>query len=151
MSATSIPFPPFTENTWTATNPKESTVLFRLPIALERMVALLDDDSGGDDYGQVGPSQFAFRTAYRMVFRAITLLNDDIPCAPVVDAEGGIRITWNRYEKQIKLICPSTPDAPVYIYQSSPAGNSLRDQNVTASVLADRLAWLVTRESATAA
>jgi hypothetical protein len=153
MSAPSIPFPPqFTENTWTATSPKRSTVLFRLPVSLSRLFSLLEE-SGEDDYGQIGPSQFAFKTACLMVVSATALLDEDIqdiPCAPVVDSEGGIRITWTRYNKQIKLVCPSTKDAQVYIYQSSPAGTSLRDQNVTASVLADRLSWLNTRESAAA-
>jgi hypothetical protein len=148
MSAASVPLP-FTENNWTATNPKESPVLFTLPLSLWRVFSLLDE-SGEDDYGQLGPSQFAFKTACFMVANAIALLNQDIPCAPVVDPDGGIRITWTRYNKQIKLICPSAKDAPVYIYQSSPAGNSLRDRNVTASVLADRLSWLATRESAAA-
>jgi hypothetical protein len=151
MSAASIPFPPpqFRENNWTATSPKESAVLFRLPVSISRLFLLLDEN-GEDDYGQIGPSQFAFKTAFLMVAHAIALLDEDLPCAPVVDAEGGIRITWTRYNKQIKLICPSGKDAPVYIYQSSPAGNSLRDKNVTASVLADRLSWLTTREPSVA-
>jgi hypothetical protein len=150
MSASSGCLPLFTENTWTATNPKEASVLLRMPTSVLRMLSLLDEN-GEDDYGQIGPSQFAFKTAFMMVIDAIVLLDEDIPCAPVVDSEGGIRITWSRYNKQVKLICPSSKDAPVYVYQSSPAGNSLRDQNVTASVLAEKLSWLIKRESASAA
>jgi hypothetical protein len=149
MSDLAIPLPPFTENTWSASNPKKASVLFKLPISLSRLLALLDEN-GEDDYGQIGPSQFAFKTAYLIVFHAIILLGEDLPCAPVVDAEGGVRVTWTRYNKQIKLICPSAKNASVYIYQSSPAGTSLRNQNVTPSVLADRLSWLITRESAAA-
>ena len=153
MSAASIlALPLFTKDTGKATNPKASSVAYRIPVAFSRLFSILDD-SGEDEYGQIGPSQFAFKTACLMVVRAFALLDEDIqdiPCAPVVDAEGGIRITWNRYNKQIKLVCPSAKDAPVYIYQSSDTGTSLRDQNVTASVLADRLSWLNTRESAAA-
>lgn len=149
MSAHPIPFPQFTENTWTASTAETASALMRLPTSLSRLFCLLEEN-GEDDYGQVGPSQFAFRTAFLMVAHAIALLNEDVPCAPVVDSEGGVRITWNRYDKQIKLICPATKDAPVYIYQSSLAGNSLRNQNVNASVLADRLSWLISRESAAA-
>jgi hypothetical protein len=108
------------------------------------------DEEGEDDHGQVGPSQFAFKTAFYLVFHAISILGQDLPAAPVVDSEGGIRITWNYYNKQIKLVCPANKDAPVYIYQSSPAGNALRNQNLSAAVLADRLSWLTTRESAIA-
>lgn len=144
------PFPPqFIENDWTATTPRESAVLFRLPISISRLFGLLDEN-GEDDYGQIGPSQFAFKTAFLLVAHAIALLDEDIPCAPVVDSEGGVRVTWNHYNKQIKLVCPAAKDSPVYIYQSSPAGTSLRDKNVTPSVLADRLSWLTTRESAAA-
>jgi hypothetical protein len=149
MSALPIAFPQFTENTWTASTPRTSSAFFRLPVSLSRLFSLLDEN-GEDDYGQIGPSQFAFKTAFLMVAHAISLLDEDLPCAPVVDSEGGIRITWNRYNKQIKLVCPPTKDAPVYIYQASPAGNSLRNQNVTASVLAERLSWLISRESAAA-
>jgi hypothetical protein len=152
MSASSIPLPPFMENTYSASNPGTSSAFSKLPISLFRLFELLDESgSGEDDYGVVGPTMYAFRSAFLMVAQAISFLDEDLPCAPVADAEGGIRITWNRYGKQIKLVCPSTKESPVYIYQSSPAGNSLRNQNVTASVLAERLSWLISRESESAA
>jgi len=143
-------FPLFSENTWSASHTKPSSVLWRLPVSLSRLMHLLEEN-GEDDHGQIGPSQFAFKTAFFLVFKAISILGQDLPAAPVVDSEGGIRITWNCYSRQIKLVCPASKDTPVYIYQSCPAGNSLRNQNVTASVLADRLSWLSTRESTTAA
>jgi hypothetical protein len=148
-ASTSFPLPRFTENTWTATNSKASPAFLRLPVSLSRLISLLDEN-GEDDYGQIGPSQFAFKTAFRLVANAISILDEDLPAAAVVDSEGGIRITWNRYDRQIKLVCPATKDAPVYVYRSSPGDNSLRNQNVTAAVLADRLSWLITRESAAA-
>jgi hypothetical protein len=148
MASTTLPL--FTQNTWTATSSKESAVLLRLPISLLRLLALLDEN-GEDDYGQIGPSQFAFRTAFYMIAHATAILDEDIPCIPVVDAEGGIRVTWNRFGKQIKLICPSTKEGLAYIYQSSPSGNSLRDQNVSSALLADRLSWLTRREPSAAA
>jgi hypothetical protein len=151
MSASSITYPDFTENTWTASNAKPSSAFSKLPISLSRLFFLLDENDSAEDDGHQGPTQFAFKTAFLMVAHAISLLDDDLPCAPVLDSEGGIRITWNRYGKQLKLICPATKDAPMYIYQSCPSGNHLRNHNVTASVLADRLSWLTTRESAASA
>lgn len=147
MSAASLPL--FYKNTWTATHAKPTTVLRKLPVSLSRLICLLEE-SGEDDYGQIGPSQFAFKTAFLLVANAVAILDQDLPAAPVVDSEGGVRITWNRFDKQIKLVCPAKKDAPVYIYQSSPAGSSLRNQNVTAAVLAERLQWLTTREFAAA-
>ena len=149
MSAHSMPWPLITKSTWSATRAGNSAAILHLPVSLSRLVALLDE-SNLEDYQQAGPSQFAFRTAFLLVAEAVAILEEDLPCAPVVDPEGGIRITWNRYNKQIKLVCPANRDSPIYIYQSSPAGNSLRNQHVTSSVLADRLAWLITRESAAA-
>lgn len=148
MSAAAIPL--FRQNTWSASSPRASTAILRLPDSLSRLFALLDE-SGEDDYGQKGPSQLAFKTAFLLLAQAISILEEDVPAgAPSVDSEGGIRITWNHLGKQLKLVCPATKDTPVYIYQSSVAGTSLRNQNITASVLADRLAWLSTRESAAA-
>jgi len=138
--------PLFAENTWTASVARASSGFWTLPLSLSRLVSLLDDN-GRDDYGEIGPSQFAFKTAFVLVAHAVSILDEDLAAVPVIDSEGGIRVTWNHYGKQIKLVCPATKDSPIYIYQSSAAGNSLRNHNVTASVLADRLVWLTTRES----
>lgn len=147
MSTTTLPL--FSQNTWSSSLANTSNVLWRLPISLSRIVGLLDE-SGEDDHGQVGPTQYAFKTAFFFVFEATAILGQDVPAAPVVDSEGGIRITWNHYGKQVKLVCPASKEAPVYIYQSSAAGDSLRNQNVTSTVLAERLTWLCSRESAAA-
>jgi hypothetical protein len=117
-----------------------------MELSVQRLVYLLDE-SGEDDFGRIGPSQFAFKNALLLVVRAITILGEDVPSSPAVDSQGGIRVTWRNDGKQLKLICPATKDAQIYLYQSSSQGTSLRDQNVTAAVLAERLAWLVSRES----
>ncbi|MGI9073199.1 MAG: hypothetical protein ACR2JB_18240 [Bryobacteraceae bacterium] len=149
MSVLSLPLPPLTESTWTDSNAKRSHVLSRLPVSILRLLLLLEE-SGEDDHGQIGPTQFAFKTALLLVWYATQNLNEDVPGSPVVDSEGGIRITWSRYNKQIKLVCPATSAGQLYIYQSSPSGSSVRNENVTAAVLADRLYWLISRESAAA-
>ena len=116
-----------------------------LPVSLSRLVDLLDEDERDDQY-EVGPTQFAFKTAFRLVQQAEAALGEEVSSSPVVDSEGGIRVTWRRGDRQIKLVCPAANNAPLYIYQSSPTGNSLRNQNVTAPVLAERLLWLINRE-----
>ena len=149
MSAASTFFPQFTTNTWSASHAKRAEVFVLLPLSLRRLISLLSE-GGEDDHGQIGPSQFAFKNAFMLVADAISILGDDVPSSPVVDSQGGIRITWRNGNKHVKLICPAERDAAVYIYQASGDGNSLRNQNVTAAVLADRLSWLTNRESAAA-
>jgi hypothetical protein len=142
-------FPLFFRNTWTASK-STPTANPTLPLSVQRLVSLLDEN-GEDDYGKIGPSQYAFKSAFRLVANAVVNLGRDLPSSPVVDSEGGIRVTWRSGDKIVKLVCPASKDAPIYIYHSSRSGNSLRNQNVTATVLAERLAWLSDRESAAAA
>ena len=155
-------FPTFVRNTWTSTQtPPESYMHVvgmasapqpslgrEIPVSLSRLVDLLDDN-GEDDYGVIGPTQFAFKTAFRMIEKAEKIAGGEFSSSPSVDAEGGIRVTWRNGDRQIKLICPSAPDLPMYVYQSSPEGSALRNQNVTVTALAERLSWLVNCEPAT--
>jgi hypothetical protein len=120
----------------------------KLPVSLLRLLALLDE-GGEDDHGRIGPTQFAFKTAFLMIAEAICMADGETPdSSPSVDSQGGIRVTWRRDDKTVKLVCPSTKDGPLYIYHSSTAGNSLRNQNVTPLVLAERLSWLTASEPA---
>lgn len=141
------------KNTFTATAQRSSTEILRLPVSLSRLLALLaengEEDYGTnreDDYGSIGPSQFAFFTAFSLVARAISILGEDFACSPSIDSGGGIRVTWRRGDRQVKLICPAERDMTTYIYQASASGSSIRDQGVTAAVVADWLSWLVNRE-----
>ena len=113
-----------------------------VPVSLQRLLDLLGE-KGEDDYGVVDPTQFAFKTAFEFVLRAESMLGRDVKSAPVVDSEGGIRITWRSGNGQVKLICPATPKGTIYVYESSPMGSSVHNQNVTFATLAGRLAWLL--------
>jgi hypothetical protein len=119
-------------------------------LSILRLVNLLDGNGDGeteDDYGAIIPSMFAFETAVGLVRGAIKIMGEDVISSPVVDSQGGIRVTWRRGGGQVKLICPATKEGPLYIYQSSSEGNSVQDQNVTAEALAARLSLLTDRES----
>ncbi|HEY1185676.1 MAG TPA: hypothetical protein VGE89_15900 [Bryobacteraceae bacterium] len=118
-----------------------------LAASLSRLVELLEEN-GEDDYGQISPTQFAFLTAYRMVERAEALAGPGIASSPAVDSEGGIRISWRRGDRQVKLVCPASPEMPIYIYwcESSTDVSSVQNQNVTADALAEKLSWLTSRE-----
>ena len=142
MSATSVPF---SHNTLTATRRENSAVILRLPVSLERLLALLEEN-GADDYGAIGPAQFAFWRSFKLVADAIAIVGEDFAASPSIDAEGGIRVTWKRGDRTVKLVCPANREQPIYIYYASPQGNILRNEDITASALAGRLFWLINRE-----
>jgi hypothetical protein len=142
MSATTIPFP---HNTLTATRRQNSAVILKLPASLERLLALLEE-GGADDYGEIGPAQFAFWRSFKLVADAIAIVGEDFAASPSVDSEGGIRVTWKKGDRTIKLVCPKDRDQPVYVYHASPHGQALQNDGITASVLAERLSWLINRE-----
>ncbi|HVP48799.1 MAG TPA: hypothetical protein VMT32_19535 [Bryobacteraceae bacterium] len=133
------------EGNFTETRRRTSTEFLRQPVSVLRLVALLADERDEDDHG---PSQFAFWKAFIMVSDAISILGEDFASSPTVDSQGGIRITWRRGDRQVKLICPATRGMPMYIYEASPEGNAITNEGVTASMLADKLYWLINRESA---
>jgi hypothetical protein len=139
--------PLYTENKMTSTpRARAADVVILRPLSLRRLVALLDNSD--EDEGHASPTQFAFKTAFDLIEEAEHILGRGAVSSPVADSEGGIRVTWRNGDRLVKLICPATREAPVYIYQSSADGNSLRNQNITGTVLAERLAWLADREPA---
>jgi len=137
----------FWKNTFTETRHHVAPCTMQLPLSLSRLLDLLAE-SGEDDYGAIGPSQLAFLRTFRLVLGAIEVLGEDFPCSAAVDSQGGIRVTWRRGDRQVKLVCPATRETPVYIYHSSPSGNGLRNEKITAAELANRLDWLINREPA---
>jgi hypothetical protein len=139
----------FWQNTFTATLHRTSTDILQLPVSLSRLLGLLAE-SGEDDYGAKGPAQFAFWKAFSFVSDAISLLGEDFACSPSVDSDGGIRVTWRRGDRIVKLVCPAAREMPVYLYRASPNGNSLRNEGVTTAVLAEWLSWLINRASTAA-
>ena len=113
-----------------------------ISVSYQRLLNLLTE-KGEDDYGRVDPTQFAFKTASEFILNAEWMLGRDIKSSSVVDSEGGIRTTWAAGDRKVKLVCPATPNSSVYIYESSPMGGVVHDQEVTFLVLAKRLSWLL--------
>jgi CBS domain-containing protein len=111
-----------------------------------RLFAGDEDGNREDDYGAIAPSVYALQAALVLVAGAIKIMREDIPGVPVVDSEGGIRITWKQGDRLVRLVCPAAKEGQLYIYQSSAGVNSILNQNVTAEALATRLATLVARE-----
>jgi hypothetical protein len=124
-----------------------SAVIETPETSTSRLAKLLEEN-GEDDYGALGPSQLAFYAALKLVDEAERMIKGKVISSPVVDSQGGIRITWRNGDRQVKLVCPATNETPVHIYRSSPLRNLLQNANITAAVLADNLSWLKDREPA---
>jgi hypothetical protein len=108
---------------------------------LTRLLDLLDEH-GEDDYGLLDPTQYAFRSAFKLVRLAQRQMVERIAGSPSVDSLGGIRITWRRDDREIRLVCPGDRGQQVYLYQESEHHNSAIHE-VTPSVLAQKLSWLI--------
>jgi hypothetical protein len=111
-------------------------------VSLQRLTDLLDE-SGEDDFGVSGPTQFAFKNALNLVTRAESRLDRKVKSTPILDSEGGISVTWRHGDRQVKLACPATPESAPFIYIRSPEGSRLDRKDVTDVGLAAHLAWLL--------
>jgi hypothetical protein len=140
-----------TKNTWTSTRSARRPDVIPLSgraqpaeqeLSLRRLLDLLAQDETDEDENQAGPSQFAFLTAYNLIQEAEKGACLPLRSSPVVDSEGGIRVTWRHQDRQVKLVCPAKRDGVLYLYWASKDGNGIRNENVTASTLTDRLSWL---------
>lgn len=109
--------------------------------SLLRLVDLLEG-SGEDEYGEVGPTQHAFKSAYRLIDSAEKQIVANTTGSPCVDSLGGIRVTWKLGDREVRLICPATNNDAVYLYHQSEAEH-LVSREVTAKLLADKLLWLL--------
>ncbi len=108
---------------------------------LSRLLDLLDEH-GEDDYGLLDPSQHAFRTAFKLIRNAQRSMVVRVAGSPSVDSYGGIRVTWRRQDREIRLICPAGRTEQTYIYQESEHRNQAF-HDVTPEILADKLSWLI--------
>jgi hypothetical protein len=108
-----------------------------------RLIDLLEE-TGNDDYGQIGPDQISFGTVLKLVKTAESMVvTGTAPSgSPSVDSRGGIRITWRNGEKEIRLIC--SPDNPrsVYLYLEGPNMEAEIQEAATGQTLSDSFSWL---------
>jgi hypothetical protein len=109
---------------------------------LSRLLDLLDEN-GEDDYGMVSPTQHAFKSAFKLIRDAQRQMGGvRIVGSASVDSVGGIRVAWNREDREIRLVCPASQPSQVYIYQQSESRNRAI-HGVSPEVLAHKLSWLI--------
>ena len=109
-----------------------------LSVTQSRLLSLLDS-SGRDEFGELSPTQSAFRKTFELVSYAEAILGISRPRGScTVDSEGGIRTTWSLPDKEVRLICPSNASQEVYLYVETGQGPSI-SKLPTPSVLAEHL------------
>lgn len=87
-------------------------------ITIERLIELLDLEEE-DEYGILRPTEYAFRTAMKLVVEAYDSMGDNFPKASIAtDDRGSIRLAWTSLEldRTICLFCPHNGSERAYIY-----------------------------------
>lgn len=116
--------------------------LINFRITMQRLLELLDLEEE-DDYGILRPTEYAFRTAVKLVVEAYDAIGDTFPKGGSGTNElGGIFLHWKNIEKDcnIHLFCPSSPEDKAYIYHQKSDEYSSEDV-VSALTLVHWLEW----------
>lgn len=103
---------------------------------LESWTALFEEDE------EFIPTPTAMTTAYGLVISVLNNMTPDMPNPKIVpDGQGGIHVYFNRPNRRVHLIVPSSPTNPPFIYVSSTSGANTFS-NATRDMLCEHLRWL---------
>ena len=116
--------------------------LINFRITMQRLLELLDLEEE-DDYGILRPTEYAFRTAVKLVVEAYDLIGENFPKASTAtDDRGSITLDWTSLdpERTVRLLCPFSPEKPADIYHHTSNKYGV-DDTVSAQTLVDWLQW----------
>lgn len=100
------------------TDSSSNSGLLNFRITVERLIELLDLEEE-DDYGILRPTEYAFRTAMKLVVEAYDSMGNSFPKASTgTDDRGSIRLAWQNInaDRRVRLFCPHSSDDKAYIY-----------------------------------
>lgn len=100
------------------TGSSSNSGLSNFRITVERLIELLDLEEE-DEYGILRPTEYAFRTAMKLVVEAYDSMGNSFPkCSTGTDDQGSIRLAWTSLEldRTIRLFCPHNGSERAYIY-----------------------------------
>ena len=103
----------------TETSPQSGLLNYR--ITAQRILELLELEEE-DEYGILKPTEYAFRTAMKLVLGAYDSMGNSFPKASACpDEKGGIMLDWSKENLSctIHLFCPSSPEIKAYIYHQT--------------------------------
>ena len=93
--------------------------LLNFRITVERPIQLLDLQEE-DEQGILRPTEYAFRTAMKLVVEAQDSMGNSFPrCSTGTDDRGSIRLAWQNIngDRRVRLFCPHNADEKAYIYR----------------------------------
>jgi hypothetical protein len=111
-------------------------------ITIERLIELLDLESE-DEYGILRPTEYAFRTAMKLVVEAYDRMGNSFPkCSIGTDDRGSIRLAWQNLNSncRVRLFFPSNAEEKAYIYHQKNQEYKSEDL-ISASTLVHWLEW----------
>lgn len=111
-------------------------------ITVERLIELLDLEEE-DEYGILRPTEYAFRTAMKLVVEAYDTMGNSFPkCSTGTDDQGSIRLAWQHLNAdcRVRLFCPSNAEEKAYIYHQKNQEYKSEDV-ISASTLVHWLEW----------
>ncbi|XZN91092.1 MAG: hypothetical protein ACM65M_26440 [Microcoleus sp.] len=111
-------------------------------ITVERLIELLDLEEE-DEYGILRPTEYAFRTAMKLVVEAYDSMGNSFPkCSTGTDDQGSIRLAWENInaDRRVRLFCPSNAEEKAYIYHQKNQEYKSEDL-ISASTLVHWLEW----------
>ncbi|MEG4013228.1 MULTISPECIES: hypothetical protein [unclassified Microcoleus] len=111
-------------------------------ITIERLIELLDLEEE-DEYGILRPTEYAFRTAMKLVVEAYDSMGNSFPKASKIspNKKGSIWLAWENTnaDRTVRLISPINAGQKSYIYHVS--GENRSKDITSAVILVDRLNW----------
>ncbi|MEG4808776.1 hypothetical protein QUA82_14170 [Microcoleus sp. F8-D3] len=124
------------------TDSSSNSGLLNFRITVERLIELLDLEEQ-DEYGILRPTEYAFKTAMKLVVEAYDSMGNSFPKAsPGTDDRGSITLDWTSLEPEltVRLFCPHNADDKAYIYHHKSEEYGSKDIT-SAAILVDRLKW----------
>ncbi|MEG4324281.1 hypothetical protein [Microcoleus sp. herbarium5] len=124
------------------TDSSSNSGLSNFRITVERLIELLDLEED-DEYGILRPTEYAFRTAMKLVVEAYDSMGNSFPKASTgTDDQGSIRLAWQniKADRRVRLFCPHSSDEKAYIYHQD--SDKYASQNITSgAILVYWLEW----------
>jgi hypothetical protein len=103
------------------TDSSSNSGLSNFRITVERLLELLELEQE-DEYGILRPTEYAFRTAMKLIVETYDILGDTFPKASTgTDDLGSIRLAWQNVnaDQRVRLFCPHSSDEKAYIYHQN--------------------------------
>ncbi|MBE9162988.1 MULTISPECIES: hypothetical protein [Microcoleaceae] len=103
------------------TDSNSNSGLSNFRITVERLLELLDLEEE-DEYGILRPTEYAFRTAMKLVVEAYDRMGNSFPKASTAtDDRGSIRLAWQnrKADRKVRLFCPSNAEEKTYVYHQN--------------------------------